>query len=138
MRVLMLQREIDRLGGEVQVARGAPGWLERLAAGWSADWLLAEYQLAYEEIDAAAVARLVPSTSTADLTRSFSQLRSYKMRIIDPRISITGDTAAVTAARQISAEPKVGTRQNARTIPTVFKLKKSGGAWIIESVEEQR
>ncbi len=40
--------------------------------------LLAEYQLAYEELDAAAVARLVPSASAADLTRSFSQLRSYR------------------------------------------------------------
>jgi energy-coupling factor transporter ATP-binding protein EcfA2 len=115
-------------------SESSPG-IEQLSEYGKIYGLLAEYQLAYEELDAATVARLMPS-APADLARSFSQLRSYRIRIIDPRISITGDTAVATGVRQISAEPKVGTRQNARTIPTVFKLRKSGDSWIIESIEE--
>ena len=80
----------------------------------------------------------MPSAKSADLTRSFSQLSAYGMEILDPQISVTGDTAVVTCIRRVSIEPKVGSRPAPRLIPTVFRLKQSGGVWTIESVEEKR
>jgi hypothetical protein len=80
----------------------------------------------------------MPSAKSADLTRSFSQLRAYQMEILDPRISVTGDTAVVSCVRRISIDPRVGARPAPRSIPTVLRLKQSAGVWTIESVEEQR
>jgi ketosteroid isomerase-like protein len=100
--------------------------------------LLRDFQTAYARRDAEAVARLMPSTGSAELAKSFSQLRAYEMEILDPQISIAGDTAVVTALRRITIEPRVGSRPAPRTVPSVFRLKKSAGVWTIEAVEEKR
>ena len=100
--------------------------------------VLREYAAAYERRDAEAVVKLMPSANGADLTRSFSQLRAYRMEILDSQISVTGDTAVVTCVRRVSIEPKVGSRPAPRLIPTVFRLRQSQGVWTIESVQEKR
>jgi hypothetical protein len=100
--------------------------------------LLRNYEAAYERRDAEAVVKLMPSAKSADFTRSFSQLRAYRMAILDPQISVNGDTAVVTCVRLVSIEPKVGTRPAPRLIPSVFRLKRSEGIWTVESVEEKR
>jgi len=100
--------------------------------------LLSDYQAAYEKLDASAVTRLWPAAPSAELARSFSQYRSYTMEIVGPRISITGDTAVVVCIRKMSVEPKVSKRPSPRLVSTVFRLKRSGGAWTIESIEDQR
>jgi hypothetical protein len=99
--------------------------------------LLRDYEAAYTQRDAEAVVRLMPSVKSADLASSFSQVRSYQMEILNPQISVTGDTAVVTCTRSVSIEPRVGSRPPPRLIPTVFRLRRSGGAWTIESVEER-
>ena len=102
--------------------------------------VLRDYATAYERRNAEAVVKVMPSAKSADLARSFSQLKAYGMEILEPRISIsvTGDTAVVTCTRRVSIEPRVGARPDPRLIPTVFRLKQSGGVWTIESVEEKR
>jgi len=100
--------------------------------------LLADYQAAYEKLDAPAVTRLWPSAPAGELARSFSQYRSYTMEIIGPRISVTGDTAVVACVRRMSVEPKVGRRPSPRLVSTVMRLTRSGGSWIIESIDDQQ
>ncbi len=100
--------------------------------------VLHDYQAAYERLDAAAIVSLMPSAKIGDLDKSFSQLRAYGMEVIDPQISVTGDTAVVTCVRKMSVQPKIGSRPAPRLMPTVFKLKRSGGVWTIESVEDRR
>jgi hypothetical protein len=80
----------------------------------------------------------MPSAKGAELARSFSQLRAYEMEIVDPQISVTGDTAVVKCVRRVSIEPKVGSRPAPLLIPSVFQFKQIEGVWIIESVEEKR
>lgn len=100
--------------------------------------LLREFQAAYERVDAAAVVKLWPAAPAAELTRSFSQFRSYTMEIIGPKITVTGDRAVVTCVRKMSGEPKVGTRQSPRLVELVFRLRRAGASWIIDAVDEQR
>jgi hypothetical protein len=116
----------------------APAALARVPDTTAIQQVLRDYQAAYTQRDAAAVARLVPSAKTAELERSFSQLRAYEMEILDSRISVTGDTAVVSCVRRISIDPRAGARPAPRSIPTVMRLKQSGGVWTIESVEEER
>jgi energy-coupling factor transporter ATP-binding protein EcfA2 len=100
--------------------------------------VLREFQAAYEKVDAAAVVKLWPSAPAAELTRNFSQFRSYAMEIIGPKITVTGDRAVVICVRKMSGEPKVGTHQSPRLVELVFRLRRAGGSWIIDAVEEQR
>ena len=100
--------------------------------------LLADYQAAYEKLDASAVTRLWPSAPAGELTRSFSQYRSYRMEIIGPSISMTGgDTAVVACVRRMSVEPKVGRRPAPRLVSTVMRLRRFNDSWIIESIDDQ-
>ena len=100
--------------------------------------VLRDFEDAYERRDADAVVKLMPSAKKPELARSFSQLKAYGMDILDVKIFVTGDTAIVTCTRRVSIEPKVGSRPAPRQIPSVFRLKHSGGVWTIESVEEKR
>jgi hypothetical protein len=100
--------------------------------------VLRDYQDAYRRRDVEAVVRLMPSAKSADLTRSFSQLRAYEMEILDAQISVTDDTAVVACTRKVSIEPKVGSPPAPRLIPSVFRLKRTAGTWTIQSVEEKR
>lgn len=97
--------------------------------------VLLQYQRAYQRLDAKAVAALVPSIAGSGLDASFAQLRSYGMEIVDPQITISGDTATVKCVRRVSPQPKIGSRQNPREVPTVITLKRNGASWIIDSVQ---
>jgi hypothetical protein len=50
------------------------------------------------------------------------------------RIDLAGDTATVTCVRQIEAVVKRGNQLQRNARPTTFKLRRSGGSWVIESV----
>ena len=100
--------------------------------------VLAEYRAAYEALDPGALARVWPTASRAELTQNLSRLKTYSVEILGSKIAITGDRATVTCVRRISSEPKVGTRQNPPPISTVFRLRRAGACWVIETVEEQR
>ena len=100
--------------------------------------VLSEYAAAYRRRDAEAVVKLMPSAKSAELAKNFSQYSAYEMEILDTRISVTGDTAVADCTRRVAFDPKVGSRQTPRPIPTRFRLKRANGAWTIESVEERR
>jgi hypothetical protein len=123
---------------QARASEGREPELARAPDASGVEQVLRDYQAAYERRDAEAVVRLMPSAKSADLARSFSQVRAYGMEIIDPQIALTGDTAVVRCVRKMSVQPRVGSPPAPRLVPTVFKLKRSGGVWTIESVEEQR
>jgi hypothetical protein len=99
--------------------------------------LLRDYEAAYAQLDAAAVNRLVPSLALADLEKSFSQLRGYKVEIANPQISVAGDQAVVKGVRRITAAPRVGTPPSPQVVPTTFVLRRVNGTWTIVAVESQ-
>ena len=100
--------------------------------------LLRDYEAAYGRRDVEAIVKLMPSANRAELTKQFADLRAYRMEILEPRISATGDTASVTCIRRMSIEPKVGSRPPPQSVRSVLRLKQSDGAWTIESVHEGR
>ena len=129
-RSTQLQASLDKLGDRPIVPRSSPdaSAIERV---------LRAYEAAYEERDVGSVVKVMPSAKSAELAKSFSQLKAYGMDILEPTISVTGDTAVVTCTRRISIEPRNSPRQSFQ-IPTEIRLRRSGGVWTIESVEEQR
>src|SRR5258708_1018708 len=67
VRVLILQREVERLGGTILVERTGPAWLNRWAAEWGCDPLLTVLdnrvkvvQLGRTAVDDGWVRRLAP------------------------------------------------------------------------------
>lgn len=146
-----LQQQLAALNDRVTKSEQADAALKktneelyaRLAASAGTDEsrilrLLDEFRAAYEKLDVAAIIRLWPSAPKADLTRSFSQYRSYQLAISDVKIAVAaaGDTAVVTGVRRVSVVPKVGTAQSS-AVPTTFQMKRSGGSWILEDVQGQ-
>jgi hypothetical protein len=97
--------------------------------------VLNQYVAAYEGLDAASVARLVPSQSVTQLAQQFNALRSYNVRLVGITINLESDTATVSCLRQIVATMKRGNQQNQATPNTTFKLRRSGSSWAIESVK---
>jgi hypothetical protein len=130
-----LRKINEQLLGRLE--KGDPS-LSRASDTARIEQVLREYEAAYLARDAEAVIRLMPSAKGGDLTRSFSQLRSYEMEIVDPQITVTGDTAVVTCMRRVSITPRVGSAPTPRLIPSVFRLTRSDGLWTIESIEEKR
>ena len=97
--------------------------------------LLAQYESAYTSLDAAAVARLVPGVSEADMRRGFSGYQQYQLRVTNVRIELHGDDAVVTCVRSIDLVQRRGGRQPHRDTPTTIKLRRSGRDWIITSIQ---
>jgi hypothetical protein len=97
--------------------------------------VLAEYRAAYEALDPAALAKVWPTAPRAELTQNLSRLKTYSVEILGPKITVTGDRATVSCVRRITSEPKVGTRQTAPPVSTVFRLRRAGGTWVIDAVE---
>jgi hypothetical protein len=136
-----LRKTNEELQTRLATALAAPG--RSVEGGATADVaeiqeVLRQFQEAYEKVDAATVVKLWPSAPAAEITRAFSQFRSYSMEIIGPKITVTGDRAVVTCVRKVSGEPKVGTRQSPRLAEIVFRLRRSGNSWSIDAVDEQR
>jgi len=97
--------------------------------------VIGQYQAAYNERDAAAIVRIVPSLPEAKLKSSFDALRSYRVEIVEPHVSIDGSSAHVTCVRNISVNPRVGTPQN-RSVKTTFRLRRAAATWIIDGVDD--
>ena len=98
--------------------------------------VLHQYQAAFNRLDAAGVARIVPALDASQLARSFANLRSYQLDLVNPRVSVEGNIAEVTCVRNIAARPRVGSAQNVSGRAT-FRLRRSGATWIIDKVEDR-
>jgi serine/threonine protein kinase len=97
------------------------------------------YAQAYQSLSSAEVARAMPSLTAEQLRRldrDFSNYRSYGVDVRGERISVDGDTATVTCEIVRSYETKNGVTGK-RAVASVFRLRRSGSAWIIERLESR-
>ena len=100
---------------------------------------LRRYAQAYQSLDEAAVGRLMPSLTPAQLRgldRDFSNYRRYTVEIGDEQIKIDGETATVTCQVVRSFEMKTGVT-GGNTRRSVFHLRRSGAGWTIERLESR-
>ena len=92
---------------------------------------LREYAAAYESLNVDAVRRVYPTVNAEALARSFREMSSQQVQITaDDTITIDGATAVVRCTVIQSFTPKVGAGQR-RNVPSVFRLQKTGGRWVI-------
>jgi serine/threonine-protein kinase len=92
--------------------------------------LLDDYVKAYDALDVAAIARLVPGAKLDP-----KLYRSYQVTLTNARITVDGDFATATCQRNLDA---IAVRANtplhdARSI--TFKMRRAGDSWRIESVQ---
>jgi len=99
--------------------------------------VLNQYVAAYTALDAAAVARLVATQSVAELKRTFDLYRSYRLALSGTRINVEGDTATVTCVRQIDVVTSRGNQTLHQASATTFKLRRSAGSWVIDSMTQK-
>jgi hypothetical protein len=98
---------------------------------------LARYTQAYQSLNSAAVAALMPSLSAEQLRnlgRDLSNYRRYTVEIRGEQIAINDTTATVTCQVQRSFETKSGVA-GSNVVPTTFHLRRNGIRWTIERVE---
>jgi serine/threonine-protein kinase len=101
--------------------------------------LLRHYAEAYAARDVNAVAKVMPKLTPQQLRtleRDFSNFRSYRVEIADERIAVDGATATVTCHVRRSFVSRTGT-DGGNTVPSLFHLRKVGGAWVIESLQSR-
>jgi eukaryotic-like serine/threonine-protein kinase len=101
--------------------------------------LLRRYVEAYRARDISAVARVMPSLTQQqlrELERDFSNFRSYHVEIADERIAVDGSTATVTCLVVRSFVSRTGA-DGGNKVSSLFQLRKSGDAWVIESVQSR-
>jgi ketosteroid isomerase-like protein len=53
--------------------------------------------------------------------------------VLNPQITVRGDTATVSAVRRIRLQPKAGRAQEASS-QTTFSLRRAGNSWLIDSI----
>jgi hypothetical protein len=97
---------------------------------------LRRYYNAYESLDVAAVRRVMPSLGQDQvdaLRRTFDGMTAYAIDMGTPRIDVQRDTATVRAVVTRRMTPKVGS-PIARDVETEFRLRRSGGGWVILDV----
>ncbi len=98
---------------------------------------LARYTQAYQSLNSAAVAALMPSLSAEQLRnlgRDLSNYRRYTVEIRGEQIAINDTTATVTCQVLRSFETKSGVA-GSNVVPTTFHLRRNGTRWTIERVE---
>jgi hypothetical protein len=101
--------------------------------------LLRRYVEAYGARNISAVARVMPSLTEQQLRsleRDFSNFRSYNVEIADERIALDGATATVTCRVIRSFVSRTGAN-GGNTVASVFRLRKGGGGWAIESLQSR-
>jgi serine/threonine-protein kinase len=99
---------------------------------------LRRYTQAYQSLDGAAVGKVLPLTAEQlrDLSRDFSNYRSYTVEIRDERIDVDGPTARVTCQVVRSFVTKNGVG-GSNTVHSIFHLRRSGSGWTIERLESR-
>jgi len=100
--------------------------------------VLQRYKAGYEALDAKAIAAVYPAANVASLQSALNQLSklSYdvKLHVDGIVIAADGQTASVTASEAYRSIPKIGSA-SPQTGTVVFTMRKTGGAWTIQSVK---
>jgi serine/threonine protein kinase len=94
--------------------------------------VLDRYVAAYNSLSTAALASVVSNQLGAQI--DFDSYRSYRLVLTGTRIQIDGNSATVTCTREIDAVLKRGNTPSKVTRGTTFKMQRSGGSWVIVSV----
>jgi TPR repeat protein len=95
--------------------------------------VLEQYRTAFNNLDAAALARV---TSNAATKVDFTVYRSYTMTLTDIAVQIDGDSAVVRCTRRIDATTKRGNERLQGTAQTTtMTMRRTASSWIIESVK---
>jgi hypothetical protein len=95
--------------------------------------VLGQFERAYGSRDAAAVRRIWPSAPSA-LDAALRGTRSYQVDVLNPQITFQGgDTATVTATRNIRERPAAGAERQL-SLPTTFSMRRGPNGWYIEAV----
>jgi hypothetical protein len=100
---------------------------------------LGRYADAYRNRDINAVRKVLPSLTAQqlrELDKDFANYRSYQVDVVDPRISVDGDTAIVRCrvTRSFVTRNGVG---GGHTVATTFHLQKTDAAWVIQRLESR-
>jgi hypothetical protein len=94
------------------------------------------YRDAYQRLDAEAARAVWPSVDAGALARAFRDLSSQRVDFDGCVVSGEGDTAQATCTGRTTFVPRVG---GASAVTAArewrFRLRRGGGAWVIESAE---
>jgi hypothetical protein len=93
--------------------------------------VLAQYETAYDKLNAAAVRAVYPG-APPDLATTFEQYVFYRLEIVVQKITLAPDLNSATATCRLSHffQPKVGRTMNVDRTQQ-FTFEKRGGSWII-------
>jgi ketosteroid isomerase-like protein len=94
--------------------------------------MLTQYERAYGSRDAAALRRIWPSAPGA-IDAALKSSRSYQVDVVNPQVVVQGDTATVTATRNIRERPAAGSERQ-QSQPTTFLFRRGPNGWYIEAV----
>jgi serine/threonine-protein kinase len=100
---------------------------------------LAQYENAYERLDASAVAAVWPglgSARAAQLQQAFGNYKWLEMNLEGCVVKVAGDQATADCRMRQTFELKVG-KGEPRDAPTRFRLSRSGSGWRIDDVGGQ-
>jgi len=102
---------------------------------------LRAYDAAYKGLDVAALLKVFPTLGrdqVDQLKRTFTGMTAYEMDTQVTRVDVTNDTAVVLATVVRRMSPRVGAPVGPIDTPTEFRLRRSGGEWVIVSVKALR
>jgi hypothetical protein len=100
--------------------------------------VLQRYKAGYEALDAKAIAAVYPAANVASLQSALNQFSklSYdvKLHVDGIVIAADGQTASVTGSETFRYTPKIGSA-SPQTGTAIFTMRKTAGAWTIQSVK---
>ena len=96
--------------------------------------LLAQYEDAYDKLDAAAVRALYPG-APKDLGDTFANYQFYRLEMVVQKVTLAADLQSATAAARLIHffQPKVGRPQDYQRTQE-FAFEKRGNSWVIVRV----
>jgi hypothetical protein len=100
--------------------------------------LLALYQGAYRKMNSKLLKEVypsLPSETEESLNDQFKGCKAYDVTFMDMEVSLVDATrATVTVQTTYICTPRTRQRLPSKAVPDVFKLRKFGGAWLIDSM----
>ena len=94
--------------------------------------ILRQYALAFERLDANAVAKVWPSADHRALSRAFDAIEFQEVSLDTCNVRVSGATAVADCDGRITYVPKIG-KKDPRTVTRQwgFALQREGDAWLI-------
>jgi hypothetical protein len=101
--------------------------------------VLQRYRAAYQVLDARSAREVWPAVDEAALSRAFHSLESQTLSFDECDVRVRGSAGGATCRGTARYVPKVGNREARVERRTwTFVLRKTGAAWVIQSVKTDR